>query len=147
VEIKRWRGLPLQLFAITAMPLIVLLVGVAVGGLTLHQRAMRTLVGERDERSARAAAAAINEQLGHRAAAIHSLVLQAAATAAPQETLTDATFLLPDFDGGIALLTSDVLFQEATNEVDFWQSEPVVERLAKIEPGPEPQWRPSSPMP
>ena len=74
--LRRWRGLPLQLFALTVLPLAVLLVIVAFGSVALHQEAMRSLVGERDERATRAAAAAITEQLNHRASAIRSLALR-----------------------------------------------------------------------
>ncbi|MBT3712905.1 MAG: hypothetical protein HOG15_06110, partial [Anaerolineae bacterium] len=74
----RWRGLTLQLFAWVVLPLIALLLLVTFGSLALHQRAMRTLVGERDERAARTAASALTEQLNHRTAAIRSLALRAA---------------------------------------------------------------------
>lgn len=59
---RRWRGLSLQLFFLVLLPLTLLLLLVATGSSVLHQRAMRTLVGERDERAARAAAAAVGEQ-------------------------------------------------------------------------------------
>ncbi len=55
----RLRGLPVQLFLFTILPLTLLLVAIAFGGLTLHQRAMRQMVGERDERATRAAAGAL----------------------------------------------------------------------------------------
>ena len=72
------RGLPVQLFLFTILPLTALMAAVAFGGLGLHQRAMRQMVAERDERAARAAAAALEEQLRGRAAVVENLALHAA---------------------------------------------------------------------
>ena len=91
----RWRGFPLQLFVLTILPLTALLLIIAFGSLFLHQRAMRRLVGERDERATRAAASAISEQLKHREAATRSLALRAADLGNPEHVLADAIFLLP----------------------------------------------------
>ncbi|MBK9055045.1 MAG: hypothetical protein IPL78_30340 [Chloroflexi bacterium] len=102
---RRWRSFPVQLFVLIVLPLMALLLFIALGSLSLHQRAMREMVGERDERAIRAAAAAINEQLHHRRMAVRSLVLQVAATQDPAHALTDAAFLLPDFSGGWLLAT------------------------------------------
>jgi hypothetical protein len=44
--VLRWRGLPLQLLAVTILPLTALLLIIAFGSLFLHQRAMRQLVSE-----------------------------------------------------------------------------------------------------
>ncbi len=129
--LKRWRGFPLQLFAFIILPLTVLLMGIAFGSLALHQQAMRTLVGERDERATRAAATAITEQLNHRAAAVHSLALQAAATGDPEHTLNDATSFLPDFDGGLAFFNADGAILAATNDVDIWEGREISQRLSE----------------
>ena len=67
----RWRGLPIQLFVLTILPLTLLLLVIAFGSLFLHQRSMRQMVGERDERATRAAASAISEQLKHREDKLH----------------------------------------------------------------------------
>lgn len=104
-----WRGLTPQLFAIVILPVTVLLLVVAFGGIYLHRQAMRNLVGERDERAARAAASALREQLNHRTAAIQGLALRVE----PDSSLTkldsilaESDFLLPDFDGGLAFLSA-----------------------------------------
>ncbi|MGB3715957.1 MAG: hypothetical protein WA996_16140, partial [Candidatus Promineifilaceae bacterium] len=104
--------------------------GITFGSLALHQRAMRALVGERDERATRATATAITEQLNHRAATIHSLALQATATGDPEHTLDDAISFLPDFDGGLAFFNSDGTLLAATNDVDVWEGREVILRLA-----------------
>lgn len=117
---KRWRSFPLQLFFFVVLPLTVLLLAIAFGSLGLHQRAMRTMVGERDERATRAAAAAISEQLKHRASAIRSLALQTAVSGDPAHTLTDANFILPDFDEGIALFDSQGNLLAASQQAELW---------------------------
>ena len=129
--IKRWRGFPVQLFVFIILPLTVLLVGIAFGSLALHQRAMRSLVGERDERATRAAATAITEQLNHRAASVHSLALQATATGDPEHTLNDATSFLPDFEGGLAFFGADGKLLASTNSTDIWESRDANKRLAE----------------
>jgi signal transduction histidine kinase len=130
---KRWHrlpSLPLQLFVITVLPLTALLLVIAFGSLRLHQRTMRSMVGERDERATRAAATAITEQLNHRQSAILSVALQAAnAAAGPEHALADASYLLPDFEGGVALLTTNGKFLAASNGFEVWQARLVPELL------------------
>ncbi len=130
---RRWRGLPLQLFALTILPLAVLLVAVAFGSLALHQQAMRTLVGERDERATRAAAAAITEQLNHRASAIRSLALRAVDSDDLDHVLADAAFILPDFEGGLAIYDSTNRLIVSTLAAEFWQARGTDQYLAAAE--------------
>ncbi len=125
----RWRGLPIQLFILTILPLTLLLLGIAFGSLFLHQQSMRRLVGERDERATRAAASAISEQLQHRAAVTRSLALRAADLGNPQHVITDALFLLPDFDGGIALYDQSGLLA-TSNDSATWEETVVPQQLA-----------------
>src|SRR5512136_2011697 len=103
----RWRGLPLQLFGITVLPLTVLLLVITFGGLALHQNSMRVLVGERDERATRLAANVFSEQLDRRSTAVRNLALRAADGIAPAAILNTSDFLLPDFDGGLAFFSPD----------------------------------------
>ena len=100
-----WRGVTAQLFALVVLPLAILILVIAFGGLSLHRQAMRTLVGERDERAVRAAASAISEQLNHREKAIQNLALLASKLSSPEElhsALISSDFLLEDFDFGMA---------------------------------------------
>ena len=126
----RWRGLPIQLFILTILPLTLLLLGIAFGSLFLHQRSMRQLVGERDERATRAAASAISEQLKHRAAATRSLALRAADLGSAEHVIADAVFLLPDFDSGIALYDAKSGLLETSNDNATWELTVVPEQLA-----------------
>ena len=98
-----WRGLTVQLLAITVLPLTVLLLLIAFGSVSLHQRDMRALVGERDERAVQAAAAALASELHHRAANISHLVALAESSAEGDPIPTTEDFAA-DFDGGIAYL-------------------------------------------
>jgi signal transduction histidine kinase len=129
--VLRWRGLPLQLFVLTILPLTALLLIIAFGSLFLHQRAMRRLVGERDERATRAAASAISEQLKHREAATRSLALRAADLGNPEHVLADAIFLLPDFDGGLALLDSKSGLLSTSNDRATWELTVLPQHLAQ----------------
>ena len=120
-----WRGLTPQLFVIVILPLTALLLAIAFGGLYLHRQAMRRLVGERDERAARAAASALREQLNHRAAAIHGLALRAGPNTSPSkltEILRESDFLLPDFDEGMAFLASNGEVLAYTGDPELWES-------------------------
>ena len=97
------RGLTVQLFATTVLPLTLLLLVIAFGSVYLHEQDMRSLVGERDERAVQAAAASLESELHHRYASITSLVALA-------ELSNDLSFiattddLASDFDGGLAYL-------------------------------------------
>lgn len=102
-----WRGLTPQLFAIFILPVVILLLFITFGGLSLHQYSMRTLVGQRDQRTVRAAASSIEEQLHHRNLAIRGLALHANSNTS-EETLTkilnETDYLVPDFEAGFAFL-------------------------------------------
>ncbi len=116
----RWRGLTIQLFALVVLPLSGLLLAVTFASVTLHQQAMRDLVGERDQRAARTAASALQEQLLHRAAAVRGLALRALDEVPPQRILDDAAFLYADFDAGMAVLSSNGSIQASTRSADWW---------------------------
>lgn len=90
------------------------------------------MVAERDERAVRAAAAALSEQLNHRHIAIRSLALQAALSNNPDHALADATFLLPDFDKGLALYDMTGVLLAATTDPAAWQDRSLSDRLASF---------------
>lgn len=119
---RRWRGLSLQLFFLVLLPLTLLLLLVATGSSVLHQRAMRTLVGERDERAARAAAAAVSEQLEQRAAAVEGLARRTAQIEDPAQALVDVGPLLPSFEHGLALYGPEGMLLATTETREMWQS-------------------------
>lgn len=133
-------GLTLQLFVFIILPLTAFLIAVPIASLTLHARLMRVLVGERDERAARAAAAAITEQLTHRAVSVRGLALHAAEAASPEQTLADYAYLFPDFAGGLALVTADGELLASSSSPEVWRSRPVAELLARSVGQSEPQF-------
>jgi signal transduction histidine kinase len=100
-----WRGLTLQLFVLTILPLTMLLLAITLGSLAVHQNAMRAMVGERDERAVQTASRAIEAEIRHRAAAIHGLALQVKdiPTEGLEAVLSSNAYLLPDFEGGLAI--------------------------------------------
>lgn len=93
---NRIRNLPVQLLVFIVLPLTLLLAAIAFGGLALHQRAMRQMVGERDERATRAAASAMEKQLERQAAAVTSLARHAE-HAPPAVALGDSASFAADF--------------------------------------------------
>jgi len=138
----RLRGLPVQLFLFTILPLTLLLAAIAFGGLTLHQRAMRQMVGERDERATRAAAGALEEQLQRRAAAIANLALHAAHVP-PATALADSATFRGDFLGlasfgpdGSLLAADDPAFWENL-EAEFALSDRVATEAMQLLTGPQ----------
>ena len=135
-----WRGLLLQLFLFIVLPLTALLVAIPLGSLTLHARAMRDLVGERDNRAAHAAADSITEQLNHRAAAIRGLALRAADPASPEGALANYDFLLPDFEGGLALFAADGTLLAVSNTPEAWRDRPITQLLTQVAGQAEPQF-------
>jgi signal transduction histidine kinase len=128
-----WRGLVPQFFILVILPLTALLLVVTFGGLALHRQAMRTLVGQRDERAVKAAAHALTDQLNERVDDIHILASGASENTSPEELATllkNEAFLQTGFDGGLAFFTPDGQIlasngnQEAWAQLKAFQQEP-----------------------
>lgn len=117
-----WRGLPLQLYAVTVLPLTVLLLVIAFGSVALHQNDMRALVGERDERAVQSAAAALESELHHRVATISSMAIypDGSGDLAFEQILAASNDLTADFDGGVAFLNSDGDLLANTGQDELW---------------------------
>ncbi|NJC95418.1 MAG: HAMP domain-containing protein [Anaerolineae bacterium] len=116
------RGLPIQLYAFTVLPLTILLLFITFGSVALHQNDMRTLVGERDERAVQSAAAALDSEIHHRAATIASMVVFAGDSdeVAFNEILATSSDLLSDFDGGVAFLDIEGRLIASTDNDSLW---------------------------
>jgi signal transduction histidine kinase len=119
-----WRGLTLQLFFIIILPLTALLLVIAFGSIRLHQNAMRTLVGERDRRAVRTAASALGAQISQRMNAIQTLSqsIRSADLAAIETVLEGSDHMLSDFDGGLAVFTSDGELLASNGDPLLWQA-------------------------
>ncbi|MGB7875199.1 MAG: histidine kinase [Anaerolineales bacterium] len=102
-----WKGSTLQLLGVIILPLALLVLIFALGSTWLHQRAMREMVGERDELAVRAAAGALSTEVHHRLSAMRGLALRVADNNdINKETLASYDFLAPDFDLGLAVFSS-----------------------------------------
>jgi len=117
-----WRGFTLQLFVITIFPLTALLLIVAFGSQSLHREAMRNLVGDRDLRTARAAASSIGQEIDR---SINTMDLLSRSL----DTDTDfSSFIFkPEeinsiFDGGLALFSQDGYFIKSSSAQLDWQN-------------------------
>ena len=115
-----WRGLT-QLFAVTVLPLTLLLLIIAFGGVNMHQQDMRALVGERDERAVQSAAAALQSELHHRMATVTSMAVLTSEELSFDEIFATTNDLAKDFNGGIAFLNSDGNLIANTNNDGFWE--------------------------
>ena len=98
-----WRGLT-QLFVVTILPLTLLLLVIAFGGVKIHQQDMRALVAERDERAIQSSVAALQSELHHRIATISSMAVLSSDDLNFQQILASTSDLAKDFNGGIAIL-------------------------------------------
>ncbi|HEX7974173.1 MAG TPA: ATP-binding protein [Anaerolineales bacterium] len=119
------RGLLLQLFVFIVLPLTALLIVFTFGSLSIHQNAMRSLIGERDERAVRTAAAGIGNQFEERMLLIQGLALRATPSAAPADLaaiISSSSNLLPTFDYGLAFYDRSGNNLASTGDGSFWDS-------------------------
>ena len=129
-----WRGLTLQLLVLTILPLTVLLLVITVSSLSVHQGAMRALVGERDERAVRTASRALESEIGHRASAVRSLALRAGQSLTPgagqdlitgaalDDILASSAYLQSDFEGGMAFFDRQGQLLSYSGEASLWEA-------------------------
>jgi Flp pilus assembly protein TadG len=80
----------IQLFAFILLPLTLLLVAITFGSIAIHQKAMRTMVGERDARAVRTAASSLSAQVDQRIKELNTIEqLLSTNTSLPLTTLLD----------------------------------------------------------
>ncbi len=117
-------GLVLQLFAIILLPLSLVLVGITFYSLSIHQKAMRNMVGERDALAVRAAANALSAQVDNRVKELDSL--QQLISADPSVPLTTTLnifgYMIPDFDLGIAVLNLQGELLTVKGDQQYWNT-------------------------
>ncbi len=116
------RGLTVQLFFVTVLPLTLLVLLIAFGSYLLHQRDMRTLVGVRDERAVQSATAALEVELHHRMASISSLAAFAGASqnVSLEKMLAVSNDMTSDFNGGVAFINLDGRLITNTGQEQLW---------------------------
>lgn len=137
-----WRSLTFQLLAVVVFPLIVIILAITFSSTSLHQNAMRDLVGERDERAVRMASTAIEDQVQRRANEIRALAGQVTGRSEPQVTalLEKADYLHADFDGGLAVFIGTENRIAVQGAPAVWEDRPdvIAEGIAALaaDPGP-----------
>lgn len=105
--VRIWRGVTMQLFLVTVLPLTILVLGIVFGGLHLHHESMRALVADRNLRAAQAAANTIGVQIQHRGEVLQLLASRMTAGADFDAEFALAETSLQAFDGGILVLGAD----------------------------------------
>jgi signal transduction histidine kinase len=135
-----WRSLTFQLLAIVVFPLIALLLFITFRSTTLHQNAMRELVGDRDERAARMASTAINDQVQRRANEIRALAGQVSETSSERwaAVISSATFLHTDFNAGMAVFDKEKNLIASQGDPKIWQESSAIltEGIAALQANP-----------
>ena len=118
------RGFLAQFFAITVLPLTLLLLLIAFGSVEMHQQDMRALVSRRDERSVQSASAALESELHHRMASISSLAAfaETSGNLIFDKMLATNNDLLTDFDGGVAFIDANGQLIATTTQDTVWNS-------------------------
>jgi signal transduction histidine kinase len=124
IKRSKWRGFSLQLFFIIVLPLTAILLLVVFGSQELHHEAMRSLVGDRDLKTVRAAADSLQREVVHLTNSIQILSRSVHGESDLNALILEPGEISSIFDGGIALYTTDGhLIQSTTTLVD-WQSIP-----------------------
>jgi signal transduction histidine kinase len=128
----RWRGFTLQFFLFTILPLTLLLIVVTFGSLELHHAAMRDLVGDRDLRAVRAAAASLENAFNYRT----TLLTLAAGNVNRGESLADLFIEQSDlpevFEGGLVRFSSQGELLEQAGAAGSWAAEITTAQLTAL---------------
>lgn len=112
----RLASLPLQLLVFVILPLLMLLVVVAFGGVALHQAEMREMLVNHNRQMVSGAAQTLSAQLAQRQDVLTALASNAAA---PFEDIVEAAWLKALFDGGLAVYANGERVA-ATSEATTW---------------------------
>lgn len=115
-------SLPLQLLILVVLPLLGLLLVIALGGTALHQTAMREMLVSYNAQLVAGAATSLSDQLAQRRDVLAALPFSLTDRQALQETLSAMRWLLPLFDGGVAVYAADGQVLAALPDGPQWQS-------------------------
>ncbi len=110
----RLDGLRLQLLGLVILPFSFVLLAVSIGGVIVHEEAMRHLVTDRDLRVAQTAAAAFEHALESRRSSVEELALRLSTASTFVEALEIAGGSATAFDGGLAELTPEGRVADST---------------------------------
>lgn len=122
IQLIPGRGLIWQLILITILPLTILTLVITFGSVALHQREMRELVGDRDQRAVRIGASALEEQFKHRESEIRglSLLVEAANQDDLPGILSSSNYLLDEFALGLAIFNPDGSLASSNGDRELW---------------------------
>jgi signal transduction histidine kinase len=116
----RLTSLPLQLLIFVVLPLLILLLVVAFGGVALHQTEMRDLLVNHNRQVVSGAADNLSSQLDQRQNVLTALANEVASQS-PQEVIDSATWIPALFDGGVAIYGGGHLLAATASPTD-WQA-------------------------
>jgi two-component system sensor histidine kinase UhpB len=114
----------MRLIAIILLPLTVILLLITFGSITVHQQAMRSMVGERDARLVSTAARALSAQIDLRVKELTGLAqMQLVEPSEPlSSTFSAAGYLLPDFDNGLAIVDPRGKLLSTQGNSQLWEA-------------------------
>ncbi|MEP0762375.1 MAG: HAMP domain-containing protein [Chloroflexota bacterium] len=115
-------SLPLQLLVFVVLPLLVLLMVVAFGGVALHQAAMRDMLVNHNDQVVAGAASGLSEQLAQRRAVLSDLDLAGADPQSAQALVEGSGWLGALFDGGVAIFSADGRLLAASSPGAGWSA-------------------------
>ncbi len=115
------RGSTLQTIAVVVLPLTFLLVAISFGSYFIHQNAMRSMVGERDERAVRASAAIIQSEIRRRADFVRGLAVFTGQENILEHTRKQAEYDSALFDYGLALYPPQGASEVLSGDSAFWE--------------------------
>ena len=118
----KWWGFTPQLFLILVLPLTIVILAVAFGSQALHHDAMRSLVGDRDLKTVKAAANNLGQELAHRAAMVKILGNAVGLRTGLDAISSDQEEIASSFDSGIALFSLSGQLKVASSPANFWQN-------------------------
>lgn len=131
-----FRGFTLQLFLIIILPLTVLVLAVAFGSQSLHHEAMRSLVGDRDLRTVRAAASSLEREVSHVSSTIQILSRSLDGKSDFNSLVLTPKEITAIFDGGLALYSKNGALVRSTSTQVEWKTLPSqIPEFFKMESG------------
>ena len=117
----RLTSLPLQLLVFIVLPLLILLVVVAFGGVVMHQAEMRDLLVNHNRQVVSGAADNLSGQLNQRQQILAGLANEAVSRS-PQEVIDSSAWIPVLFDSGVAIYSEDGDLLAATASQIDWQT-------------------------
>lgn len=121
-EKRTWRGVTLQLFLVAILPLTVLVLIITFGSLTLHHKAMRSLVADRNQRAVQSIAISLSKEIEHRGKTIELISRTVGSGESSNTILSRVEADLSIFEGGVASVN-------ASGEPVTYFGNPVIEQL------------------